>query len=186
MAISLQHRLMRKRRFGLSNSGIVDLDELSLRMIEELLRKPRAKYKEIGALTGHDQRTVARRIGELEAAGILTPSVEIDWRSLGMDVSALVGLTTARNQKASTLLHEYLQNDPRIVDAYETVGSSQFFLRILGGDIFSVRQTVLRDLDPLAGDMATSLVAKVIKSKDYFPLVRHIREVKFPKSRSLG
>jgi len=161
-------------------------DQLNLRIVEEMLKRPGATFKQIGAQIGSDQRTIARRIRELEQTGVLRHSLEIDWKSLGMEVTAFVGLTTARNPKASVLLPDYLKNDPRIVEAYETVGSNQFFIKVLERDIFSVRETVLRDLDPLAGDMTTSLLAKVIKPRDYFSLVRHVREGKYPTSRSLS
>jgi DNA-binding Lrp family transcriptional regulator len=159
------------------------VDELSLGIIEELLRNPAATYKEISEVLHCDQRTVARRIAELQSSGILKPSVEIDWRAMGLEVTAYVGLTTARTPKASDLLQSYIKDDPRIVEGYETLGSNQFFIRAIGKDIFSLRDTILRDLDPLAGDLTTSLVVSVIKPRDYFSLVRYLRETKFPRTR---
>ena len=160
------------------------VDGLSLRIIEELIRNPAATYKEIASSLKHDQRTVARRISELEKAGIVKPKIEIEWKALGMEVSAYVGLTTARSPRASAELHEYIKTDPRIVEAYETIGSHQFYIRVLGNDIYNVRDSILRDLDPLAGDLTTSLVTSVIKAQDYLSLVRHLRETKYPRTRS--
>jgi len=162
------------------------LDLVSLRIVEELVRKPGATFKEIGTAVGCDQRTVARRIGELENAGILKMTVEVDWKSLGMGVSAYVGLSTARSPRAAQLLQDLIATDQRVVEAYETLGSNQFFVRVIERDVTSMRNSILRDLDPLTGELSTSLVTHVLKPRDYFSLVRGIREAKFPRSRSLS
>jgi DNA-binding Lrp family transcriptional regulator len=157
-----------------------------MRIMEELVRNPHLTYKQIGALVGCDQRTVARRIGELEEAGVVKPTVEIEWKHFGMGASAFVGLSTAKTPKASQLLHDYILTDQRIVEGYETLGSNQFFLKVLESDVFRIRDTILRDLDPLAGELSTSLVTRVLKPRDYFSLLRRIREAKYPRSRSLS
>jgi DNA-binding Lrp family transcriptional regulator len=162
------------------------LDLVSLRIMEELVRNPHATFKEIGAAVGCDQRTVARKIGDMENAGMLKMTVEVDWRRLGMGASAYVGLSTARSPRASESLQALIATDQRVVEAYETLGSNQFFLRIIDQDVASMRGSILQDLDPLAADLATSLVTHVIKPRDYFSLVRQIRETKFPRSRSLS
>ena len=157
-----------------------------MRIVEELVRNPRATFKEIGVAVGCDQRTVARKIGEMENAGILRMTVEVDWKSLGMGVSAYVGLSTARSPRAAQLLQDLIATDQRVVEAYETLGSNQFFVRVIERDVTSMRNSILRDLDPLSGELSTSLVTHVLKPRDYFSLVRRIREAKFPRSRSLS
>ena len=154
--------------------------------MEEIVRSPHATFKEIGAAVGCDQRTVARRVGDLEEAGMLKLTVELDWRSLGMGATAYVGLSTARSPRASEALQGLIATEQRIVEAYETLGSNQFFLRVIDHDVTSMRSSVLRDLDPVSGDLATSLVTHVVKPRDYFSLVRLIRETRFPRSRSLS
>jgi DNA-binding Lrp family transcriptional regulator len=162
------------------------LDLVSLRIVEELVRKPKATFKEIGVAVGCDQRTVARKVGEMENAGILKMAVEVDWKSLGMGVSAYVGLSTARSPRAAQLLQDLIATDQRVVEAYETLGSDQFFIRVIEHDVTSMRSSILRDLDPLSSELSTSLVTHVLKPRDYFSLVRRIRETKFPRSRSLS
>jgi DNA-binding Lrp family transcriptional regulator len=162
------------------------LDLVSLRIMEELVRNPRATFKEIGASVGCDQRTVARRIGEMESAGILKLTVEVDWNSLGMGASAYVGLSTARSPRANDLLQNLIATDQRVVEAYETLGGNQFFVRVIEQDVTSMRGSILKDLDPLSSELTTSLVTHVLKPRDYFSLLRRIRETRFPRSRSLS
>ncbi len=172
---------------ALDNQTTEDLlDLVSLRIMEEVVRNPHATFKEIGAAVGCDQRTVARRVGELENAGILKTTVEIDWKALGMGSIAYVGLSTARSPRASDLLKDYISTEQRVVEAYETLGSNQFFLKVIDFDVTSMRGTILRDLDPLSGELTTSLITHVMKPRDYFSLVRRIRETKFPRSRSMS
>ena len=160
------------------------MDLHSLMIIEELLRNPKSSYKDIAKKLKVDQRTVARKIEKLEEENVIKPSLEIDWKKLGLDVSAFVGLTTAKTPRASSVLNEIIMKDPRVVEAYETLGTTQFFIRIMGKDMFSLRDSILREIDPLAGDLTTSLVTMTIKPQDYRSLVRHLRETWYPRTRT--
>jgi DNA-binding Lrp family transcriptional regulator len=160
-------------------------DEFDLLLLEAMVQHPGMGYKDIAKLLAVDQRTVAKRVKALKAEGIVEQSVDIDWSKLGLQAQALVGSTTARGIEYSRRLNELIDGDPRIVEAYETLGSYHYFMKIIETDTYRMRDSVLRDLDVLAAELTTTLVTKKLK-QDYRSLIRYLRETRFPGSRSRG
>ena len=160
-------------------------DEFDLLLLEAIVRRPEMNYKEIADLLKVDQRTVAKRMKGLTSEGVLKPTVEIDWSKLGLHAEALVGSTTAKGIGYSQKLNDLIRTDPRIVEAYETLGSFQYFMKVIETDTYSMRDSVLRDLDMLASELATTLVTKELKH-DYRALIRYLRETRFPRTRNHG
>jgi DNA-binding Lrp family transcriptional regulator len=157
-------------------------DEFGLLLLEAVVLHPDMSYKEIAELLQVDQRTVAKRIGKLTSEGILKRTVEVDWSRLGLQAQALVGSTTARGVDYARRLNELVETDPRIVEAYETLGTYHYFMKIIETDTYKMRDSVIRDLDTLAAELSTTLVTKKTK-QDYRSLIRYLRETNFPRSR---
>jgi len=160
-----------------------EVDEIDLLILELLLGNPGTNYKILAKSLNLDQRTVSRRVKSLMDRGILKQSVVVDWSKLGLHAQAYVGSTTARGIDYARKLAELVHTDPRIVEAYETLGSFQYFMTIIETDTFKMRDSVLRDLDVLAAELTTTLVTNTLKH-DYSSLVRYIRETRFPRTRS--
>ena len=158
------------------------IDEFGLLLLEAVVLHPDMSYKEIAELLHVDQRTVAKRIARLTSERILKRTVEVDWSRLGLQAQALVGATTARGIEYARKLNELVETDPRIVEAYETLGSYQYFMKIIETDTYKMRDSVIRDLDTLAAELTTTLVTKKLK-QDYRSLIRYLRETNFPRSR---
>jgi DNA-binding Lrp family transcriptional regulator len=167
------------------SEGAFEADELDLLLLEAVVQHPEVSYKDLAELVHVDQRTAAKRIRNLVREGVLKQAVEIDWSKLGLQVQAFVGSTTARGLRYAVKFDELIRTDPRIVEAYETVGSNQYSLKVIDTDVLKLRDSVLRDLDPLAAELTTSLVAKKIK-QDYQSLLRYHRVSRFPRSRALS
>ena len=157
-------------------------DELDLLLLEALVQNPETKYKEIARALHVDQRTVAKRIRTLSKEGVLKPAIDVDWSKLGLGAQAYVGSTTVRGIGYARKLNDLIATDPRIVEAYETLGTFHYFMEVIDTDVSEMRDSVLRDLDVLAADLTTSLVTKKIK-QDHRSLLRFIRETRFPRSR---
>jgi DNA-binding Lrp family transcriptional regulator len=160
-------------------------DEFDLLLLEALFQDSNLSYKEIARLLQVDQRTVAKRVKVLVDKGILRRTIDVDWSKLGLQAQALVGSTTARGIEYARRLKELVDTDPRIVEAYETLGSYHYFMKIIEADAYTMRDSVLRDLDVLAADLTTTLMTKKLK-QDYRSLVRYLRESRFPRSRGRG
>jgi Lrp/AsnC family leucine-responsive transcriptional regulator len=151
-------------------------DDLDLRILQELSRNPELTYKELGGSLRVDQRTVAKRVLVMKQEGVLTLAVEINWARLGVAASAYVGSTTAAGEKEVARLHEFFRSNPRVVEAFKTIGAHQYLFRILDTDIQTLRDSVLHDLEPLTADLTTSLISSTIKERDYSPFLQLLRE----------
>jgi DNA-binding Lrp family transcriptional regulator len=167
-----------------NNGKEFTVDALSLLIVGELLRQPESTFKGIAAVAGVDQRTVARRVALMKELGVIRQSFEVDWDKLGVGTSAFVGCNTSVGEKALGMLREYIKRDPRIVESFETVGSHEYVLKVLGNDLSDLRNSVLRDLEPLTADLTASVVSSEVKHKDYFQFVRYLRETRYPNTRS--
>ncbi len=165
-----------------SQKEVFDADELDLLILEELVRHPGISYKEVAESLRMDQRTISKRVGAMTSAGVLKQVVEIEWSKLGLQATAYVGSTTARGVEYARKLYELISSDPRIVKAYETLGTYEYLVKVIDTDMFKMRDSVLRDVDVLTSDLAPSLVTKKLK-EDYGALLRYLRETKFPRSR---
>jgi len=176
---------LKTRTFKLSNAlarseTAFEPDELDLKLLEVAVQEPEINFKRAAQLLNVDQRTVAKRFRALKSSGVLRQAVEIDWSKLGLQAQALVGWTTTRGNNA-TKLDELIRTDPRIVEASETLGANQFSMRVIDRDMATMRDSVLKDLDPLAAELSVSMITKRTK-RDYHSLLLYLRKTKFPRS----
>jgi len=167
-----------------SESAERKADRLDLLLLEALVQNPNASYKGLAELFDLDQRTVAKRVERMMKEGIFKRSIEVDWSKLGV-AQAMVGSATARGIEYARRLTEVIETDPRIVESYETLGSYNYFMKIIETDAYKMRGTVIRELDVLAADLTTTLVTKKVKH-DYRSLIRYLRETEFPETRERG
>jgi Lrp/AsnC family transcriptional regulator, leucine-responsive regulatory protein len=160
----------------------MDVDALDLQLIEELVRHPKATYKDLGKAFHVDQRTVANRLSRLRKEGVISEAIDVAWEKLGLKAVAYVGCTTATGEKRVAELEKFIRADPRIIEAYETVGSHQYLMLVLERDLPTLRDTILRDLEPLTADLSTSLLILPVKGRSLLPAIEFLRLSKFPRS----
>jgi Lrp/AsnC family transcriptional regulator len=141
-------------------------DGLDFRILELLVKDARTQNRELASKLGVDKRTIAKRLERMRREGVLKHAIDIDWSMLGVGVSAYVGSTTALGEEDVAKLYEFIRTEPRVVEAYSTVGSNEYFLRVLDVDLQTLREEVLRKLEPLTADLATSIVSSQIKPKN--------------------
>jgi DNA-binding Lrp family transcriptional regulator len=157
---------------SLNDAAELAVDDLDLSILEQLTHSSEQSYRKLAELLHVDQRTVAKHIQVLTRRGVLSKTVEIDWAKLGIGASAFVGTTTAVGEKNLEKLLTYLRSEPRVIEAYETVGSHQYLLRILDTDLKHMRDSVLRDLEPLTSELGTSVISSEAKRRDYSRFIR--------------
>lgn len=69
-----------------------------------------------------------------------------------------------------------VRTDPRVVEAYATIGAHEYFLKVLERDLQRLRNEVLRALEPLTADLAASVISSQIKQSDPSLFLRFLRE----------
>jgi DNA-binding Lrp family transcriptional regulator len=142
-------------------------DELDLKILELLVAKGDLEYKEIGKKIGVDKRTVAKRVEAMKTQGVMKITADIDWSQLGVGAYAFVGTQTGLGEKDAASLYSYIKEEPRVIEAYSTVGSDEYFLVVVDEDLQSLREDVLRKLEPLTADLSTAIVSTRIKARNH-------------------
>ena len=142
-------------------------DSLDLRILQLLVDDGAVQYKDIAAKVGVDKRTVAKRVEAMKASGVIKITADIDWAQLGVGAYAFVGTQTGLGEKDAASLYAYIAEEPRVIEAYSTVGSDEYFLVVVDEDIQSLREDVLRKLEPLTADLSTAIVSTRIKARNH-------------------
>ncbi len=141
-------------------------DSLDLEIMRLLADDGSLTYKELADKLGVDKRTVARHLESLKERGALRITADIDWSLIGVDAFAFVGTMTALGESDVAKLYEYIRSEPRVIEAYSTLGSDEYFLTVVDTDLQTLREEVLRRLEPLTADLSTAIVSKKIKTKN--------------------
>jgi DNA-binding Lrp family transcriptional regulator len=114
----------------------------------------------------------------MKARGALRITADIDWAQIGVGAYAFVGTQTGLGEKDAASLYEYIKNEPRVIEAYSTVGSDEYFLVVVDEDLQSLREGVLRKLEPLTADLSTAIVSTRIKARNHSKFLRFLYERK--------
>jgi len=149
------------------HSNTVRVDDVDLLILKCILNDARLPFKSIAGEVGIDERTVAKRVQTMKKDGIFRETAEIDWVSLGVGTVAYVGCKTSAGDDKRGRLYRFISQEPRIVEAYSTVGQNEYLLKIVASDVHGLREEVLKPMEPLTSDLATSIISSQIKRPDY-------------------
>jgi Lrp/AsnC family leucine-responsive transcriptional regulator len=154
----------------------VKLDSLDLSILEKLLVDAQTTFKELARETNTDQRTIALRFRRMLRQGVIRRvTIDVDWSKIGLSVTALIGSTTSEGEDKRNKLLGLIRNEPRILEAFATMGSHEYFIRAVGIDIASVRKEISARLEPLTSKLDTSMVVETMKAPNYKGLMKYLR-----------
>jgi len=154
-----------------------DVDSLDLTILEKLLTNSRITFKELAETTKSDQRTIASRFDRMVKLGIVKrATIEVDWSRIGINATAYMGSTTTLGEEDRKKLFNFIRREPRILEADATIGSHEYFLKVLDMDIVTLRAEICTSLEPLTVDLTTSIATNSIKRPDYTGLFRYLRK----------
>jgi DNA-binding Lrp family transcriptional regulator len=111
----------------------------------------------------------------MKKSGLLRITAEINWPMLGVGAYAFVGTQTGLGREAAEQLYKFMRDEPRVIEAYSTVGSDEYFFTVLDIDIRALREEVLRELEPLTADLSTAIVSTRIKARNYGEFLAFLR-----------
>ncbi|MFK4083106.1 Lrp/AsnC family transcriptional regulator [Kribbella sp. NPDC020789] len=105
------------------------LDELNIRILEELSADPRLRTTELARRLGVSTPTVRERVTRLEESGVIRGyRLDIDPAALGRPVAAWVRLQPGPGQVSR--IAELARSTPEIVECHRISGEDCFLLRI--------------------------------------------------------
>lgn len=111
-------------------TNVNPLDDVSLRLLEELQRDARVSYSALARRVGLSTPTVIERIRKLEDAGIIAGyGVRLNAAALGLGVIALIEVKTNPTQYSKVL--EFARTTPSVRECYFVTGDNSFMARIL-------------------------------------------------------
>jgi len=159
-------------------------DELDLQILEHMSQDANIQFKKLAESLKVDQRTIAKRVNKMKEHGVLKNTIEISWSRIGLGIAAYVGAETGLGEKDLAKLHEFIRKEPRVIEAYSTIGSQEYFIKILESDLQSLREEVLMPLEPVTSKLTSSIVSSQVKQQDDVSLLRFLRQRWFSHKKS--
>jgi Lrp/AsnC family transcriptional regulator, leucine-responsive regulatory protein len=105
------------------------LDQVNLRLLEELQSDGRIGMAELGRRIGMSAPAVAERVQRLERAGVIAGyHAEIDAGKLGYPVAAIVRIRPAPGQLAR--IPEVARETPEVVECYRITGEDCYLIKL--------------------------------------------------------
>lgn len=142
----------------------VTLTDTDHRLLAALARDGRTSYTDLATATGWSPSTVARRIEELRARGVLFFDVEIDVTLLGITVSAMLWMSVrpAHLAEVATALADH----PELAVVAATTGPTNLLATAL-----------CRDTEALHNYLTTRLALDPITTLETAPVLRTLKSV---------
>jgi len=157
-------------------------DEIDLFIIGKMIEDCSVTFKQLAKLTRSDQRTIRKRYERLKKEGIVKrATIEVDWSGLGLAATAFIGTATSRGEESRKELIDFIQHEPRVLEAYTTLGSHEYFMKVLDTNIENLRSEVCNELEPSTMGLSTSVIVKSIKPPDHSGLLAYIKTLRKSK-----
>jgi len=159
-------------------------DEFDLMILEYMTKDASIQFKKLAEVLKVDQRTIAKRVSNMKEKGVFKHKIELDWSRLGIGISAYVGAETGLGEEDVKKMLDYLRKEPRIAEAYSTIGDQEYFFKVMETDLQSLREEVMTRFEPITSKLTSSIISSQIKRQDDVALLRFLRQRGFSqKSR---
>ena len=111
------------------------MDEIDTRLVDELRRRARASFAELGRVVGLSGPAVQDRVRRLEERGVITGyRATVDQAELGLGVTALIGVFLS-DSAGHDDVGERLSSVPGIEDCWFTAGDEAYILKVRVADV---------------------------------------------------
>lgn len=151
-------------------------DDLDLLILGKMIEDSTITFKKLAMLAKTDQRTIAKRYEHLKRVGIVRrATVEVDWSKLGLAATAFIGTATSHGDESRKKLFEFIEHEPRVLEAYTTLGSHEYSMTVLDMNMEKLRGGVCDKLEPLTMGLSTSVVVRPVKRTDHKGLLEYLR-----------
>jgi DNA-binding Lrp family transcriptional regulator len=161
-------------QFAMKEPAFVS-DDLDLMILEYMAKDAGMQFKQLAEILKVDQRTIAKRVSNMKERGVFKYKIELDWSRLGIGISAYVGAETGLGEDDVKRLQDFIRKEPRIIEAYSTIGDQEYFFKVMETDLQSLREEVMTRFEPITTKLASSIVSSQIKRQDDVALLRFLR-----------
>lgn len=106
-----------------------EIDQVNVRILQELASEPRLTMAELGRRIGLSSPAVAERVRRLEESGVITGyRLEINPAALGLPIGAYVRVSPNSGQLSQII--RLAQETPEVVECHRITGEDCFILKV--------------------------------------------------------
>ena len=128
-------------------------DDLEIRLLLELLARPRAQIGDLAESLGVARNTVQSRLRRLDRAGVLRDGGrDVDLAALGFDVLAFITIEVAHRELDAVIAA--LRRQEQVLEVHEISGRGDIWCRVAARDTHNL-QLVLRAILRMRGVIRT-------------------------------
>jgi Lrp/AsnC family transcriptional regulator, leucine-responsive regulatory protein len=137
----------------MEKNGVPDLDRIDLKILAELMGDARASQLELAEKVGLSATACARRIRQLEEAGIIRGyRADLDATALGLVTTVVVTITLEKQSEDYLAAFEAaIARCPDIVSCHLMSGSDDYHLQVLARDIADFERIHKQQLSRMPG-----------------------------------
>jgi Lrp/AsnC family transcriptional regulator len=157
-------------------------DQLDLMILEYMANDASVQFKQLAEMLKVDQRTIAKRVNIMKEKGVFKNKIEVNWSRLGIAISAYVGVETSLGEEDAKKMHEFIRKEPRVIEAYSTIGDQEYIFRVMEADLQRLREEVMAKLEPITAKLTSSIISSQIKQRDDVALLHFLRQAGFHKN----
>ena len=131
------------------------LDDINLRLIQELQEDARLPLAELGRRVGLSAPAVGERLARLQEAGVITGyQATVDPRALGYALTAILRIRPAPRELPKVA--ELARSTPEVVECHRITGEDCFFMKLHVRDVEHLEEVI--DAFALYGQTTTSIL----------------------------
>jgi Lrp/AsnC family leucine-responsive transcriptional regulator len=131
------------------------LDDVNLKLIEELQRDARLGHAELGRRVGLSAPAVAERLQRLQDTGVITGyHAAVDPRALGLSLSAILRIRPAPREIPKVA--QLARDTPEVVECHRITGEDCFFVKLHVRDVEHLEEVI--DAFAFYGQTTTSIM----------------------------
>src|SRR5579864_5427350 len=117
------------------------IDQIALKMLEELQKDARLSYAELGRRVGLSPSATAERLRHLEEAGIIRGYyIDIDPVSLGLGVMAIIRMVCDGDQYRR--FTSFVNTCEDVRECYHVTGTDALIIKVIVGSIEELEQLI--------------------------------------------
>ncbi len=133
----------------------MQLDDLDRKILTLLTEDAKRPYTDLAKELYVSGGTIHVRMKKMEEQGIVLGSkLEIDYRKLGYDIIAFIGIYMDKSSLYDKII-EQLRDIPEVVSAFYTTGSYGVFLRLVCRDTEHLRMVLTDKIQQIPGIQRT-------------------------------
>ena len=137
------------------SNGRVAVDDVNLRLLEELQADARLSSAELGRRVGLSAPAVAERVSRLVETGVITGfHAAVDPRALGLSLTAVLRIRPAPRELPKVA--ELARETPEVVECHRITGEDCFFMKLHVRDVEHLEEVI--DQFAFYGQTTTSIL----------------------------